>query len=75
MIATEKLWITADRKKVVKDGDKKARFLLCVPGQTIPKDVVKKYGLDSVEEKKKPGRKKKENVDNKSVERVENKGE
>ncbi len=32
MRATEKLWLTADRKRAVPDGHADAAFLLCVPG-------------------------------------------
>lgn len=32
----QRLWLTADRKHVVVDGDPAAAFLLCSPGQEIP---------------------------------------
>ncbi len=36
MIATERLYLTSDCKKVVKEGDSKAAFLLCAKGRQIP---------------------------------------
>jgi len=36
MIATERLYLTSDCKKVVKEGDIKAAFLLCAKGRQIP---------------------------------------
>ncbi len=36
MIATERLYLTSDCKKVVKEGDSKAAFLLCAKGRQVP---------------------------------------
>lgn len=38
-IATEKLYWNASRTKLVKQGNKDAAFLACIPGQPIPKSV------------------------------------
>jgi hypothetical protein len=37
MIATERLFVTADRRRVVKEDDAAAAFLLCAKGAEIPK--------------------------------------
>lgn len=42
-----KLWLTADRGKVVEDGDPKAAFLLGVAGSDVPDDEAKRLGLTS----------------------------
>ena len=42
---TEKLWLTADRSRLVKDGDPEAAFLFCIPGRAIPMQEAKQYGL------------------------------
>ena len=46
VIATERLWLTADRKHVVRDGDPKAANLLTVAGREIPAELVEKFDLD-----------------------------
>lgn len=43
---TETLWLTEDKAHVVKDGEPGARFLLGVPGQTIPEEEAARLGLD-----------------------------
>jgi len=45
MKLTEKLWLTDDRKTVVKDGDKRAAFLLGLAGQEISDKHAKQLGL------------------------------
>ncbi|MCQ4575413.1 MAG: hypothetical protein NOU37_09245 [Candidatus Brocadiales bacterium] len=52
MKAEKRLYVTADRKKVVGEGDSRAAFLLVGKGQEIPVDVVKQYGLRSKAETK-----------------------
>lgn len=42
------LWLTADRDRVVEDGDPEAAFLLARRGQEVPAALVKRYGLGSV---------------------------
>lgn len=44
--ATERLWLTADRKSVVKDGDLKAAFLLVIPGGQLSDAEASQYGLN-----------------------------
>jgi hypothetical protein len=45
MIARERLYVTADRQKAVREGDKKAAFLLVAEGQEILEVVAKQYGI------------------------------
>lgn len=45
MICKQRLYLTADKAKVVADGDPKAAFLYAVPGDEIPESAVKLYGL------------------------------
>lgn len=40
-----RLWLTADRERVVEDGDPEAAFLLAAPGQSIPEAQAERYGL------------------------------
>jgi hypothetical protein len=71
MILQEKIWLDKESKIAVHDGDKRARFLLGVKGQTISKKIAELYnivdGKIQVEEKfaKQP--------ENKSFEQPENK--
>jgi len=52
MVATERLYLTADRQTAVKAGDKKAVYLLAAKGQEIPDVIVRLYGLDKKRAKK-----------------------
>lgn len=45
MICTQRLFHTADKSKVVAEGDKAAAFLYAVPGDEIPQSAVERYGL------------------------------
>lgn len=45
VIAKERLYLTADRSRVVPHGDKDAAFLLAAQGQPIAIDVAEKFGL------------------------------
>jgi len=45
MKATQRLYLTADRKKVVPAGHPKAATLYCVPGDEIPQSAADKLGL------------------------------
>lgn len=45
MIMTERLYLTANRKKVVKDGNPKAAFLLAAKGQEMPDVLARQFGL------------------------------
>ena len=69
MKATKRLYLTADRKKVVEEGNGKARFSLCAPGQEIPKKVIDQYNLEKLFKQEK----KVEKVTNKNVDAPENK--
>lgn len=62
-IATEKLWLTADRSRLVKDGDPEAAFLFCTPGKALSDEDAKRYGLKA---KAKPANKEAEAPENKS---------
>lgn len=42
---TERLWLTADRTRVVKDGDAQAAYLLAAPGRQITREDAERYGL------------------------------
>lgn len=44
-IVDRKLWLTADRERVVEDGDPDSAFLFATPGDEITEDVAKRYGL------------------------------
>lgn len=45
MQAKERLFFTADRKRVVAEGDQKAAFLYAAPGDEIPESAAEKFGL------------------------------
>ncbi len=45
MQAKERLFLNADKTRLVKDGDKHAAFLYAVPGDEIPESAAKKFGL------------------------------
>lgn len=67
MIMQERLYVTADRQKAVREGDKRAAFLLIAKGQEIPTVVAKQYGIEG-------GRlKQRKKADNKMVETPNNK--
>lgn len=63
VIASEKLWLTADRSRVVPDGDAEAAFLFCTPGKAISDDDAKRYGVKA---KAKPANKEADPPANKS---------
>lgn len=50
-VADRRLWLTADQKAVVEDGDGAAAFLLCGPGQSIPRARAEELGLIEPEAK------------------------
>jgi len=69
MISTEKLYLTRDKKKVVKHGDTSAAFLLCAEGRRIPPQYEhlvnvkeKKTDIDNKELKVEHDKKKKKKV-------------
>ena len=45
IVADRRLWLTADRSRVVEDGDPAAAFLLAAPGAEIPADDARRLGL------------------------------
>lgn len=45
MKCTQRLYLTADRKKVVEAGHKKAATLYAVPGDEIPQEAHDRFGL------------------------------
>lgn len=45
MIATERLLLTADKSRLVRDGDPEGKTLYCTPGTEIPDSAVKLFGL------------------------------
>lgn len=46
MIADRKLYLTADRERVVEEGDPEAAFLFVTPGKEISAADAEKYGLE-----------------------------
>ena len=52
---TEKLWLTADRSRLVPDGSAEAAFLFCVPGRQIPMRDAVHYGLATMAGAVSPG--------------------
>ena len=45
MKADRRLYLTADRQRVVEEGDAEAAFLLVPEGEEIPEDEVERLGL------------------------------
>lgn len=45
IVADRRLWLTADKVRVVEDGDPAAAFLLASPGTEIPVDEAERLGL------------------------------
>ena len=45
MEAKERLYITADKKRLVKEGDPKGAFLYAAPGDTVPDSAAAMFGL------------------------------
>lgn len=52
IVATERLYLTVDRK-IVKEGDKDAASLLCSKGDIVPERLVKELGIDKLVDKPK----------------------
>jgi hypothetical protein len=67
MIVKERLYLTADRKHVVKGGDHKAAYLLAAKGQELPDKLAMQYGLIGGKQKKKPADKQIKMPENKEV--------
>lgn len=45
MIATARLFLVADKSRVVAEGDEDAAFLYCAPGDEIPEQAAELFGL------------------------------
>lgn len=45
MQAQERLYLTEKKDTLVREGDKRARFLYAVPGDEIPNETAEKFGL------------------------------
>jgi len=45
MICKQRLYLTADKAKVVAEGDARAAFLYAVPGDEIPESAAERFGL------------------------------
>lgn len=43
--ADRRLWLTADRERVVEDGDPEAAFLFCTRGVQLTAAEVQRYGV------------------------------
>lgn len=41
----ERLWLTADRERLVADGDPDAAYLFATPGQAVSRDEAERYRL------------------------------
>ena len=52
MKITERLYLTADRKTVVKADDDRAVHIFAAAGQTITDDVARRYGLLETDKKR-----------------------
>lgn len=72
MVVTERLYLAADKKTVVKEGDKRAAYLLAAKGQEIPNIVAKQYGLLEKKKAKKPANKMMAGSENKAIGGVDN---
>jgi len=50
VIVDQRLWLTADGSRLVKEGDAEASRLFCIPGQEIPMRDAQRFGLVEAEE-------------------------
>ena len=74
VILQEKIWLDKEGKIAVHDGDRRARFLLGVKGQSISKKIAELYNIvDGKILEKKIKTKYVEPPENKSVEQPKNK--
>lgn len=65
--ATERIWLTADRERVVPDGSAEAAFLLANEGSEIPAAEAERLGLAGRKAAAKPEDKQAEAPENKGV--------
>lgn len=54
MISSKTLYLTADRDKVVEEGNPKARFLLVREGHEIDDKLAEKHGVNAQKASKQP---------------------
>lgn len=47
VVASERLYKTADGKRLVPEGHPDAAFLFCTPGREVPKEAFEGYELDA----------------------------
>lgn len=50
LVADETLYETADRSELVAEGDPRAAYLFCIPGQTIRPQDAERHGLTKPDE-------------------------
>lgn len=49
LIAKERLYLTADGERLVREGDPEGATLYCAPGDGVPTSAVEKFGADIFE--------------------------
>src|SRR4051812_9447526 len=54
VVTGERLWLNAEKDRVVRDGDPDAAYLLAAPGDSIPRADAERYGLVAKEKGTKP---------------------
>jgi len=77
MTIKERLYLTSDRKHVVRGGDRKAAYLLAAKGQELPDKIAAQYGIvNGTIKKKKDKSEDKQAVkpENKMAEKPDDKG-
>lgn len=52
MIADRRLWLTADRSRVVEEGSPDAAILYATPGTVIPGEAVKRFKIKALKKAK-----------------------
>lgn len=45
VLVEDKLWFTTDKSELVRDGDERAAFLYCTPGDQIPVEDAERLGI------------------------------
>lgn len=48
VLITRRLWLTADRERVVEEGDPSAAFLLAAEGDEVSDEDAERYGVEAV---------------------------
>lgn len=54
VVATQELYLTADKERIVLPGSAEARFLFCIPGDEVPVAEAERVGLISKPKAEKP---------------------